>query len=98
MSKIEIRVPIQLYPKKDPVNPCPCQFRPFQLENKSGTVTWLANVGEHVEKDQVICEGEVEKKALEFLAPCDGILCEICIADENKFTYDDVLGYIESEE
>lgn len=93
--KIEIVVPESLFPKKDPKHPCPCQFRPFQLKEKIGELTWLAAVGDMVVKDQVICEGEVEKKTLEFLAPCDGMLSEITIEDEEEFTCGDVLGYIE---
>ena len=51
-----------------------------------------------MEQDQVICEGEIEKKTFEFRAPCSGQLAEICIEDGEEFTYGDVLGYIETGE
>lgn len=95
-KRVAITVPKEAYPKKDPVNPCPCQFRLMKLENKTGTITWLKQIGDRVQKGEVVCEGEVEKKALEFTAPDDGILEEICIGDEENFTYGDILGYIEA--
>ena len=60
-------------------------------------IFWLVEKGEHVCENQVICEGEVEKKTLEFLAPADGILSEICIADEETFRAGDILGFVETE-
>lgn len=95
MSRMEIKVPKKAMPKKDLENPCPCQDKPVNLTFKTGTVTWLKEVGEAVEAGEVVCEGEVEKKALEFTAPQKGILCEICIEDDEEFAYDEVLGYIE---
>lgn len=95
--RVEIIVPESAFPKKDPENPCPCQFRPFQIKDKKGEIFWLVEKGERVCENQVICEGEVEKKTLEFLAPADGILSEICIADEENFRAGDILGFIETE-
>lgn len=96
--RIPITVPEQAYPKKDPENPCPCQFRPMKLKNREGTVAWLKQLQDTVLKGEVVCEGEVEKKALEFAAPCGGTLAQICISDEDTFTYGDILGYIETDE
>lgn len=96
--RIEIKVPESAMPKKDPENPCPCQFRPFQIKEKKGEIFWLVSQGDKVEKDQIICEGEVEKKTIEFPAPESGILTEICIEDEETFRVGDILGYIETEE
>lgn len=93
---VEIVVPDSLMPKKDPEHPCPCQFREFKMQDKQGELFWLVEVGETVHKGQVICEGEVEKKTLEFTAPCDGILKDKCIDDEEFFYYGDVLGHIEA--
>lgn len=95
--KVEIRVPQKAMPKKDLENPCPCQDRPVNMRRKKGILTWMKNVGEQVFEGEVICEAEVEKKALEFVAPVSGILCEIRIEDEEKFGIDDILGYIETE-
>lgn len=62
MSRIEITVPKKAMPKKDPVHPCPCQDRPVNLTFKTGTLTWLKEVGEAVEEGETVCEGEVEKR------------------------------------
>ena len=91
-----IIVPDSLMPKKDPEHPCPCQFREFQILEKKGELFWLVEKGEHVVRGQVICEGEIEKKTLEFPAPCDGVLAEICIEEEGVFHRGDILGYIET--
>lgn len=92
----KIIVPDSLFPKKDPEHPCPCQFREFKIEDKKGEIFWLVDKGAQVKKGEVICEGEIEKKTLEFTAPCDGILKEICVENEDIFHRGDILGYIES--
>lgn len=96
--RIEIVLPDSGMPKKDPENPCPCQFRPFKIKDKTGELHWLVSVGDRVEKDQVICEAEIEKKTLEFTAPCAGIIDECCFEDEDEVGAGDVLGYILTEE
>lgn len=95
--RVEVVVPQSAMPKKDPEHPCPCQFRQFQLKEKTGELTWLVETGERVEKDQVICEGEVEKKTLEFLAPCDGVFVEKCLEDDEEFEAGEILGYVETD-
>lgn len=97
MKRIEIRVPLKAMPKKDLEHPCPCQDRPVMMKKKRGVLSWLKSVGDTVAEGEVICEAEVEKKALEFLAPCSGILSEICIQDEEPFDADAILGYIDVE-
>lgn len=93
---VDIIVPDSAMPKKDPVNPCPCQFREFHIEEKTGEdLYWLVEIGELVAENQVVCEGEIEKKTLEFTAPCDGILAEKCISDESEFKRGDILGRVE---
>lgn len=94
--RVEVRVPQKAMPKKDPEHPCPCQDRPVNMKKKSGILTWLKDVGDPVTEGEIICEAEVEKKALEFTSPATGVLCEICIEDEEKFSIDDILGYIET--
>ena len=37
---------------------------------------------------------EVEKKTVEFLAPCDGVLTQQCVGDGEVFTAGDILGYV----
>jgi len=95
--RVVICVPEKAMPKKDPEHPCPCQDRPVSMKRKKGILTWLKEEGDQVCEGEVLCEAEVEKKALEFKSPASGVLCEICIGDEEKFGIDDVLGYIETE-
>lgn len=96
--RVEILVPPKARPKKDPEHPCECQNREYHIRHKTGEIFWLVKPGDSVEQDQVICEGEIEKKTFEFRAPCSGQLAEICIEDGEEFTYGDVLGYIETGE
>ena len=90
-----IIVPESAMPKKDPEHPCPCQDKEVKLQYKTCTLLWIVEEGELVEQGQVVCEGEVEKKALEFTAPCRGYLAEKCMNDDDEFTAGDILGYIE---
>ena len=95
--RIPIYIPNTALPKKDIENPCDCQDRPVKLLYKTGILTWRRQVGDRVKLDDVVCEGEVEKKALEFLSPADGTLTEICLGDGEGFAYGDILGYIEND-
>lgn len=97
--RYEIRVPKSAMPKKDPEHPCPCQFREFQIRDKKGEITeWLVDEGDTVKKGQIVCEGEVEKKTLEFASPADGILEKICLREESVFHRDDLLGIVRGED
>ena len=91
-----IVIPDSAFPKKDPLHPCPCQDKEVYLEFKACILLWTVDVGESVEEGQVICEGEVEKKALEFTAPVSGILVEKCMEDDDIFSAGDIIGYIEA--
>ena len=93
-EKMPILVPQIVMPKKDEENPCPCQDIPVKLEYKTCCLSWLYDIGDYVEKGQVICEGEVEKKAFGIQAPCSGYIAEKCLDDEDDFTAGDILGYI----
>ncbi len=95
--KTAITVPDKMMPTPDPVDPCPCQFRPFRLYYKKMEIFWDKDPGEHVEKDETVCTGEIEKKTVEFKSPCDGTLCEICVESGDKAGVGDVLGYIEEQ-
>ena len=90
-----IIVPKMAFPKKDPVNPCPCQDIEVRLEYQTCLLMWTVDLGVEVQEGDVICEGELEKKALEFKAPCSGILVEKCLEDDAEFSAGDILGYIE---
>ncbi|MBQ0059191.1 MAG: lipoyl domain-containing protein [Lachnospiraceae bacterium] len=92
--RVPIVVPESAFPKKDPEHPCPCQDRPVHLTYKSCAMMWTVAQGAAVKEGDVVAEGEVEKKALEFYAPADGILVERCVEDDEEFTVGDILGYI----
>jgi len=93
--RIAIVVPDKCMPLKDPDHPCACQERPVYLGYKTCYLRWRIDVGAEVKKDEIICEGEVEKKTFELPSPCDGILAERCFEEDDKFTAGDTLGYIE---
>lgn len=95
MKKMEIVVPESLMPKPQPGKSCPCIQRPIDLQTKKGLLTWIVDVDEPIEKGQIICEGEADKKTVEIAAPCSGVLVEKCIEDEHVFRAGDVLGYIQ---
>ena len=95
--RVPIIVPEAAFPKKDPEHPCECQFRQMDLRYKTCLMLWVVPLGAAVEKDQVVCVGEVEKKALEFTAPCSGILVERCLEDDEEFAAGETIGYIETE-
>lgn len=89
-----IIVEAEKMPKKDPAKTCKCMNEPVKLESKKGTLFWVKQTGDAVKKGDVVCEGEVEKKTVEFLAPCDGVLTQQCVRDGEVFTAGDILGYV----
>lgn len=94
--KFAIIVPDSVMPKKDLVHPCPCQDIPVKLTYKKGVfISWLKRIGEMVELNEVICEGEVEKKSVEIVAPCRGRLTEQCAVTGDVFEAGIILGYVE---
>ena len=96
--QVEFRAPASAMPKPDPENPCACQFRPFQLKEKSGQLFWLVSAGDRVEKDQDLCEAEVEKKTIVFPSPASGVIAKLCVGSGDSFTCGDLLALIESED
>lgn len=82
-------------PRKEPGCACQCMNEPVNLQNKKGILMWSKREGDKVKEGELICEGEVEKKVVEFLAPCDGRLIQRCIGDGEVFQAGTVLGYIE---
>lgn len=89
-----IIVEAEKMPKKDPAKICKCMNEPVKLESKKGTLFWVKQTGDTVKKGEVICKGEVEKKTVEFPAPCDGVLTQQCVGDGEVFTAGDILGYV----
>ena len=95
-NKCAIIVPEFVMPKKDLEHPCPCQDIAVKLTYKKGKLFhWLKKTGEYVELDEVICEGEVEKKSVEFVSPCKGRLAEQCVDTGDVFEAGAILGYVE---
>lgn len=92
-----IIVPESLLPKPLPYRNCECMKKPIDLAAQKSLITWLKEVGETVEQGEVICEGEVDKKTVEFTAPCSGVLAEKAVEEECVCKAGDVLGYIEKE-
>lgn len=93
MSKVEVRVPIFAYPRKDPINPCPCEERPVELTYKVCQIFWQVDEGKTVEKGETIAELEAEKKTLELLAPDDGVLKYI-VEDAEEVEVNTLIGTI----
>lgn len=77
-------------------NVCDCQKEPVLMTYKTAVIFWLVEVGDKVTKDDVIAEGEIEKKTIKIEAPCSGVLEKICINNGEKAGTCDVLGYIKS--
>lgn len=86
----------EMMPKKDPQRTCKCMNEPVKLASQKGIITWIVKPGQEVKAGEVLCEGEVEKKIVEFTAPYDGVLTEQCIKDEQVFTAGTVLGYMKA--
>lgn len=97
IMRVEVTVPKKMMPKVDPVNPCPCQFKPVRLEYNKMQVFWNADEGDEVKEGENICTGEVDKKTLEITSPCNGILTEILVDEGESAGAGDILAYIDSE-
>lgn len=93
--RIAIMVEEKIMPKQIPWRNCECMKEPVDLSGKRGTLVWLKEVGESVAQGEVVCEGEVDKKTVEFVAPQAGILIEQCIDNHSIFRAGDILGYIQ---
>lgn len=94
--RVEITIPNECMPRKVPGLQCECMNRPVDLSKEPFEIKWEAALGSAVSVGDVVCTGEVQKKIVEFCAPCSGVLAEICIEDGSIAAAGDVLGYIES--
>lgn len=97
--KVKIIVPQTILPKRNPEDlfVCECMFKPINLQRHAGHVMWLKAVGDHIALGEPVCEGDVDKKTVEFLSPCAGTLVEIAVPEGGTFQADSVLGCIEEE-
>lgn len=93
-NELAIIVEEEKMPRKETGFTCPCMKEPIKLREKKGTLTWIKQQGDPVQEGELICEGEVEKKVVEFFAPCDGVLIRRCLEDGEVFQAGTVLGYL----
>ncbi|MDC7239254.1 MAG: lipoyl domain-containing protein [Spirochaetales bacterium] len=90
------KVPVNIPRYGTPVRvDCECRRSQLDLEFKFLTLQWLKQVGEWVEKDDVLCEGEVEKLIIEILSPAGGMLSEICISDGEECGIHQPIAFID---
>ncbi|MCR4963360.1 MAG: lipoyl domain-containing protein [Firmicutes bacterium] len=92
MTKTPITVPVSMRPVKN--EDSPCKNGPVYFQYKTAVLLWLKSEGEAVVQDEPVCQGEVDKKIVEFCAPVSGILSEICLADGEECKAGDILGYV----
>ena len=90
-----ITVPGQMLPKADPSKDCACQYEPVDIAESTCYIKWEKPSGAFVKKDEPICEAEADKKAIEFVAGCDGYLTHE-IENGDYFTAGSVIGHIKS--
>ena len=88
-----ILVPERMMPRPDSDRDCECMHRPVEITETSGVIHWMKRDGEEVRKGELLAEGEIDKKIIEFYADMDGFLSKELL-DEEVFTYGTVLGYI----
>ncbi len=90
-----IVVPGQMMPKKDPSKDCACQYEPVDIEDADCYIEWLKGSGEFVKRGEPICDAEVDKKTIEFIAECDGYLTH-SIENGDHFGVGTTIGYIKA--
>ncbi len=92
MKKMPITVPVSMLPVKNEGSPY--KNGPVYFQYKTAVLLWLKTQGETVSQGEPVCQGEVDKKTVEFYAPATGVLSEICLADGEECSAGDILGYI----
>lgn len=93
-ERVAIVVGDALFPRKDPVKTCKCMNEPVDMTTSKGVLMWRKSIGDRMKEGEVICEGEINKKVVEILSPCSGVLSERCVGEGEVFRAGDVLGYI----
>ena len=98
--KVELIVPEHILPKRDPEDAfvCECMFKPINLQKHEGHAMWLKAAGDRVREGEPICEADVNKKTVEFLAPCSGTISELAVPEGGSFRAGTVLCRIEGDE
>ncbi|MDD2427941.1 MAG: lipoyl domain-containing protein [Eubacteriales bacterium] len=93
MTKVEVKLPVFAYSRKNPENPCPCEDRPKDLTYKVSQIFWQVADGDRVRKDDPIAGLECEKKTLELLSPASGTLEQV-VEDGDEVDINTLLGII----
>jgi pyruvate/2-oxoglutarate dehydrogenase complex dihydrolipoamide acyltransferase (E2) component len=60
-------------------------------------VTWFVREGTHVEREDTLCEIQIEKVSVDVLAPETGELVEIVLGENDEFERGDTLAWIQPE-
>ncbi len=75
--------------------PVPITMPKFGMMMAEGTVVrWLAEVGEHIEKDQSLVEIETDKATNELVSPASGTLAIIIIEEGATASVSDTMGWV----
>ena len=69
---------------------------PDDAESDEGViVNWFVREGATVEESDNLCEVQIDKVSIDVFAPVDGTVVEIVRGEEDEFTIDDTLAWIE---
>lgn len=69
---------------------------PDDVDEETGVVVnWFAREGRRVDEGESICEIQIEKVSVDVPAPATGEIVAIERDEDDEFTRDDTLGWIE---
>lgn len=69
---------------------------PDDADSDEGVVVnWFVREGATVEESDSLCEVQVDKVSIDVLAPVDGTIAEIVRGEDETFTVEDTLAWIE---
>lgn len=64
-------------------------------EEEGIVVNWFAKEGRRVDEGECLCEIQIEKVSIDVPAPVNGAVVAIERGEDNAFTRDDTLGWID---
>ena len=56
---------------------------------------WFRNEGARVDAGDTLCEIQIEKVSIDVPAPVAGVLDEVVLGENDEFTRDDTLAYVD---
>jgi pyruvate/2-oxoglutarate dehydrogenase complex dihydrolipoamide acyltransferase (E2) component len=69
---------------------------PEDADSDEGVViNWFVREGATVENSDTLCEVQIDKVSLDVFAPADGTLAEIVCDEDDEFTAETTLAWIE---